>query len=133
MAEARSGESGERHGCDQCWPPAADAAWDARTALKQVEHLVDDSHFGVSILVCLACRQQFVSVFLEEVDWVDGDDPQYWTMVPATEADVADLVRQRNELSEATFRSFAPTRQCLQRDCPKGTPCRAYWRTGIPV
>ena len=63
-------------GCERCWPPIADAAWEARGGLTHVAELIDDSHFHVMILACPCCTQRFVSIFTETIDWEDGDDPQ---------------------------------------------------------
>ena len=34
------------------------------------------------ILGCARCSQGFVSVFTKTIDWEDGDDPQFWTLLP---------------------------------------------------
>ena len=65
-------------GCKRCWPSSADAAWKARDGLKLSAELIDESHFHVMILACPQCGQQFISVFTEMIDWINGDDAQYW-------------------------------------------------------
>jgi hypothetical protein len=128
-------DSQQRHdfGCRHCWPGDADAAWEARKSLNPVEELIDESHFHVMILVCAQCNQRFVSVFTETIDWTDGDDPQYWTVLPITEPEVDSLIRQRNSLSETQLNALGPGRRCLCRNLPKALPEQLLWRTGIAV
>ena len=124
-------------GCERCWPPTADAAWEARGALTHVAELIDESHFHVMILACARCTQRFVSVFTETVDWADGDDPQYWTLLPITGAEAADVVQQGDSLTETKLHALGPGRRCLRCDHPKANPKaaarRIFWGTGISV
>lgn len=122
-----------KFGCEQCWPPAADAAWKARGVRTHLVELIDESHFRVMILACSACKQRFVSVFTESIDWADGDDPQYWTLLPITAAEAADLVQQRGSLNEANLNTLGRGRKSLRRDYPKGVEQRIYWGSGIHV
>ena len=123
----------EEFGCEGCWPPSADAAWEARRTLKPVADLIDESHFRVTVLACPLCSQRFVSIFTETIDWVDGDDPQYWTLLPITGAESAGLVQQRVSLSETNLNALGPGRRSLRRDFPKGDARRVYWGSGIHV
>ena len=125
--------SGENFGCDRCWPPFADAASKTRGALNHVGTLIDESHFHVMILACPHCTQRFVSVFTETIDWADGDDPQYWSLLPLTGAEAADLVRQRDSLTEARLHALGSGRRCLRVDHPKAAAQRIFWGTGISV
>jgi len=120
-------------GCERCWPPTADAAWEAREGLTHVAELIDDSHFHVMILACPSCAQRFVSIFTESIDWKDGDDPQYWTLLPITEAEAVDLGRRQDSLTETKLNTLGPDRRCLRRDYPKATEPRIFWGTGISV
>ena len=126
-------DSKESFGCERCWPPAADAAWAAREALIHVEELIDDTHFHVMILGCSHCTQRFVSVFAEMIDWTDGDDPQYWTILPITEREAVDLVQQRASLTEAKLRRLGPGRRCLRRDHAKAAEPQISWGSGMPI
>jgi hypothetical protein len=103
----------ENFGCKQCWPSTADAAWEARDRLTRAHELIKESHFHVMILACAHCRQRFVSIFTEMVDWADGEDPMYWTLLPITEKEAADLVRQKSSLTEASLNALGPGRRCL--------------------
>ena len=123
----------EHFGCDQCWPESAEAAWHARSGLTQIQELIDESHFHVTILACAECDQRFVSVFTETIDWTDGEDPQCWMLVPVTEAESRSLMQHRGTLTEPDLNSLGAGRRCLQRDHPKTSPARVLWRTGIFV
>ena len=121
----------EQFGCEHCWPARADAAWKARGGLRRVEELIDESHFHVMILACGHCGQRFVSVFTETIDWADGDDPQYWQLLPITEAEAAGLIRERESLGEDKLDALGPERRCLRRDYPEAAAPRVFWCTGI--
>ena len=124
---------GEEFGCEHCWPPAADSAWEARGALTRVVELIDESHYHVMILACSGCTQWFVSVFTETIDWENGDDPQYWTLVPITAAESADLVQERVSPTDTNLNALGPGRRSLRRDHPKGVAPRLFWGTGVHV
>ena len=120
-------------GCERCWPPDADAAWEARRTLACVAELIDESHFHVMILACAECAQRFVSAFSETVDWVDSEDPQYWTLLPITDAEAFDLVQERHSLTETQLWRLGPDRRCLRRDFPKGGEPHSYWSPGMYI
>jgi hypothetical protein len=120
-------------GCEKCWPESAEAANAARSTLKRGLDLIDESHFHVMTLKCPACSQVFLSVFTEEVDWADSDDPQSWVTLPLTSAEAEELAKQGSALSEAALNALGPGRRSLGRDRPKGPDERIYWRTGMNV
>jgi hypothetical protein len=119
-------------GCGRCWPPTARAAWEAREGLTYVAELINESHFHVTILACPFCAQRFVPIFTESIDWQDGDEPLYWTLLPITEEE-ADLIRNRDSLTEIPLNALGPGRRSLQRDHPKAREPSIYWGTGIFV
>jgi len=120
-------------GCAHCWPASADDAWEARRALDREEDLIGESHFHVMILACGRCGQRFVSVFTEMIDWVDGDDPQYWTLLPLTDEEATLLARRGGAVAEAQLNALGPERRCLRRDYPKASSPRCSWGTGVWV
>jgi len=120
-------------GCEHCWPATPDAAWESRRALVREAELTDESHFHVMLLACRSCAQRFVSVFTETIDWADGEDPQYWTLLPITPSEVAELVQQPGVAIEGQLNGLGPERRCLRHDHPKAAAPRSLWGTGIWV
>ena len=133
MMMARGEEIVSDFGCERCWPTTADDAWQARNSLVTEHDLIDESYFHVMIQFCRDCSQRFVSVFTETVDWVDGDDPQYWTVLPITTEEAVQLVERGASLTEGEVHTLGSSRHCLQRDYPKGEAARSYWRLGVSV
>lgn len=126
-------DEGGRFGCETCWPSDATQAWEARAGLQRVSDLIAESHFHVMILRCPECAQDFLSVFTELVDWVDGDDPQHWELLPITSTEAQDLIGRRRVLDEADLDRLGPGRRCLQRDYPKASKPRCTWTLGLIV
>ena len=122
----------ETFGCAACWPAAAEAAWEA-TGLTHVGDVIDESHFHVTIVACPSCLQHFVSVFTETIDWDGGDDPQYWTLLPITAAESADLLERRDSVSERMLNALGPARRSLRLEHPKGSDRRIFWGTGLLI
>ncbi len=124
----------EVFGCARCWPAGADEAWRVRAELAIVTDLVDESHYGVTILACPQCTQRFVQVYAETIDWAGGDDPQCTNFLPITEAEAADLERQRGALTETALSAIGPRRRCLLHRYPADSDGRQnFWRAGISV
>ena len=113
--------------------PSADAAQEARRTLTREAVLLEESHFNAMIRACPGCSQRFVSVFTETIDWEDGDDPQYGTLLPVTTAEAVALVQQGSDLTEATLNALGSGRKCLRYDHPKGEEPRSFWGMGISV
>jgi hypothetical protein len=106
---------------------------EAKKTLTGEGDLIEESHFSVRIRVCPACKQRFLSVFTETIDWDDGDDPQYLTVLPLTAAEAAELILQASDLTEATLDALGTGRKSLHYDHPKGREARIYWGMGIMV
>ena len=120
-------------GCERCWPPAAAAAWEGCRSLTCTQALIDESHFSVAMLACPRCAQRFVRVFTETIDWQGGEDPQYWTVLPITEAEALDLSRQPESLVATRLGGVGQGRRSLQRDHPRAAAPQVFWGTGITV
>lgn len=114
-------------GCRECFQATAEAAWDARSKFTFVSELIDESHFHVVMLSCPRCGQHCVSVFTETIDWVDSEDPQYWSVLPLTLAESEAL---RAEPTPSRLESLGAGRCCLKFDSPKEGPRRVYWSRG---
>ena len=67
------------------------------------------------------------------VDWADSEDPQYWTVVPITEAEERSLPQEGNPVSETQLMALAPGRRCLRRNYPKNEAPRVFWSTGMVI
>jgi len=123
----------ENIGCTICWPNHAEAAWEARRTLKQTIELIDESHFHVKITHCQTCPQHFLSVFTEFLDWADGEDPQYWSVVPLTEDEKNSLVALAPSIKESDISNIVKSRRCLQRDYPKEAEPKIYWKDSFYI
>ena len=124
----------EDFGCAHCWPPTADAAWEARAPLTPGTTLVDESHYAVWIPACPHCGQQFVSVFTEIIDWTSGNDSQFSTRLPITSAEAADLIGRGDALTEGALEALGPDRRCLMHDFPRSaTVPQNHWGVGICI
>ena len=126
-------DSQESFGCERCWPGSAEEAWERRRALTCEIELIDESHFGVMLLACPACSQRFVSVFSETIDWTDGEDPQYWAVIPITLAEADSLSQQKGSVTETQLDELGPGRRCLRRNYPKGEAPSCLWSSGMFV
>ena len=123
----------QEFGCQHCWPADAHAAWEARAGLTRLKELIDESHFIVATLACPSCDQRYVSIFTELIDWQDGEDPQYWTLMPITKAEAEGLIQQETSLNEESLNALGPERRCLRRDHPKTGSPQVFWGRGILV
>lgn len=120
-------------GCNRCWPDSPGLAWEARTSLTHAADLIDESHFHAVIRACPFCHQLFLSIFAETIDWSGGDDSQYWTQMPVTDLEAADLLRDKSSLAESQLEALGPGRRCLRRLHPSGAPEALCWSTGILI
>ena len=123
----------QEFGCQLCWPADALAAWEARNRLTRLKELIDESHFIVAILGCGHCDQRYVSIFTELIDWADGEDPQYWTLMPITETEAEGLIQQEMSLNEEILTALGPGRRCLRRDHPKAGSPQVFWGRGVLI
>src|SRR5512145_807791 len=130
VERSKSVREPERFGCRHCWPSDAKDAWKARGLLEREVDLVDESHFHVMILACRACAQRFVSVFTETIDWKEGDDAQFWSLMPITDAERTCLSATPSE-TELNRLGFG--RQCLKHDHPTGERADTRWGFWVGV
>lgn len=121
-----------KFGCSSCWPKAADEAWHAAKHLKTEIELVDESHFMIKIRSCNQCSQQFVSVFTETVDWTDGEDLQYWTVMPITTAEFSQLLSNTHS-AEVAILGLPRERASLCHEPTNYGGPQSYWSQGIII
>ena len=108
----------------QChlWHADTLGAEDLRGAFEAIEQYVDESHFAQCLLRCRQCAQLYFFRFQEEIDWDDGDDPQYSTYVPVETSDEAKLMLKLGPLE---LLAVMPR---LHKDFPKGAKVpKVYW------
>ncbi len=124
----------ESFGCGHCWGSDADAVWMAKREFTTVTNLVDESHYGVYVLACPQCAQRFVFVYTETIDWSGGDDPSASNLMPITEAEAGELMRQGAAVTEAALGAVGPQRKCVLHRFPADSDDRQnFWRAGIVV
>ena len=92
-----------------------------------VEKYVDTSHWERSLLKCRECGQLYFHEFYEEVDWEDGEDPQYWTYIPVESDEEIAL------LKKTTFVELLQFFPRLQKDFPKSAKKpKIFWAKRSP-
>jgi len=119
-------------GCGECWSSEASEAWEAVTSIPIEAHLIDDSHYIVSIRACQSCAQRYLQVTTEIVDWKDGEDPIHRTIIPIDDAERARLTTSETP-DTSVIEAVGAGRRSLQYDWPKGLDPSTYWSTGVHV
>ena len=79
----------------------------------RLETYADDSHCWRYLLECRECGQLYFYEFYEEIDWVQGNDPQYQTLIPLDSEGDAESLKATSQLG---LLAYFPR---LQRDFPK--------------
>ena len=120
------------YGCNECWSSQASEAWRSVTSIPIQVHLIDESHYIVSLRVCPSCSQHYLQVTTETVDWKDGEDPIYRTIIPIEIAECAELTSSKR-LDANVIEGVGVGRQSLRFDCRKNQEPSTYWVTGIRV
>ena len=120
------------YGCKQCWAPEAAEAWRAVTNIPIEAYLIDESHYIVSIRKCPSCSQHYLQVTTETVDWKDGEDPIYRTIIPIDDAEHLELTSSKN-LDTNNIEGVGVGRQSLRFDWPKNQEPSTYWTIGVRV
>ena len=105
-------------GCAVCRNESADIAWERQRSFVPVARLVDETHFGVSLVRCGGCGQTFASVFCETIDWTGGNDPQDWLIIPVTAPEADARVAAGHDGVERILSALAPERRYLVRWFP---------------
>lgn len=58
----------------------------------------DESHLFRYLLECKDCGQLYFYEFYEEIDWEEGNDPQYTTYIPVETAGEAEELNKKSNL-----------------------------------
>jgi hypothetical protein len=120
------------YGCKQCWSSEASEAWTAVTCVPIQAHLIEESHYIVSIRLCPSCSQHYLQVTTETVDWKDGEDPIYRTIIPIDDAERSELTSSKR-LDTNVIERIGVGRQSLKFDWPKNQEPSTYWGTGVRI
>lgn len=59
--------------------------------MELVETLAKESHLFCYILKCRSCGQLYYYEFFEEIDWIDGKDPQRTIYIPVDSIEEAQM------------------------------------------
>jgi hypothetical protein len=100
--------------CELWTQPERVLAGGLASGFELLDTFEKDSHWWRYLLKCRGCGQRYVYEFYEEVDWADGEDPQYVTWVPVeTDDDIAAV----KAAAPGVLGAFVPR---LCKDWPKG-------------
>ena len=88
----------------------------------RVKEYLDESHDIRRLLKCRKCGQLYYYSFYEEIDWANGNDPQYRTWIPVASKQDAEALSGYSPLG---ILEFFPR---LQSDWPSDAERpRVYW------
>jgi hypothetical protein len=93
-----------------------------RDRFELLDTYVDESHLFRDLLKCEECGQLYCFEFYEEIDWEDGNDPQYSTYIPVETGAEIQILRKASPLK---LLEHLPQ---LRRDFPKDAKSpKTYW------
>jgi len=95
------------------WNKADISPEELRQDLSMEQVYEDDSHLMRRLMKCKKCGQLYFYEFYEEIDWSEGNDPQYRTWIPVD--DPASAVAL-NRLSIFEILKFPSIRSDWPRD-----------------
>jgi hypothetical protein len=78
------------------WENPALVAGPMKETFDLVDTYADKSHLLRYLLKCRECGQLYFYEWYEEIDWVDGNDPQYSTYIPVESG--AEIEQLKNAL-----------------------------------
>lgn len=119
-------------GCDKCWSSDASDAWEAVTSIPIEVYLIDEPHYIVSVRACPSCSQRYLQVTTEIIDWNDGEDPIYRTIIPIDNVERVRLTTSK-PLDTSVIEAVGAGRPSLQYDWPKGQDPSTCWGAGVHV
>jgi hypothetical protein len=82
--------------------------------------------------LCPSCSQHYLQVTTETVDWKDGEDPIYRTIIPIDDAERTELTSSKR-FDANVIEGVGVGRQSLEFDWPKNQEPSTYWSTGVRV
>src|SRR5271170_7364991 len=114
-------------GCSACYGKDPEKAAENLRNCKAIADLVDGSHFSLDILSCPGCSQRYVYIWNETIDWKDGDDAQYTSVLPITNDEANELVAQGKDVRINRIEEFGRSRRYLHINCPTGIKKSVRW------
>lgn len=93
-----------------------------RDSLAPVEVLIQESHYSVRILACPDCSSRFLSVFSEEIDWVDSEDPMQVSLIRITPEDEARIRTLSPSYGFEALNQLGIVGDLWTKTWPKGKP-----------
>ncbi|MEM1262649.1 MAG: hypothetical protein AAGH76_09645 [Pseudomonadota bacterium] len=128
----RSSKLSVNVGCSVCWSTDAVSAWSQIKSVPIETYLIAESHFIVSLRRCASCGQWYLQVTTETIDWDNGDDPVFRTIVPLSEMEQRRLLRDQPP-SELDLLRLGSQQPSLCYDHPSGAEASVYWGRGMRV
>lgn len=122
----------DQFGCEECWSLDASKAWETVMKVSIEEYLINESHYIVSIRRCPSCSQRYLQITTETIDWKDGKDPIFRTIIPIDEDEHSRLTTN-SPPDTNVLESVGQGRRSLKYDCPKGQEPSTYWGVGVCV
>lgn len=121
---------GAEFGCCHCYHASAQDMWARWPSFREIARLLDDSHDIVRLVACPACGQRYVAVTTEFVDWDDGEDPIYRSIVPVTPGESDHLASQGASVDYRLIELLGSDRRHLKTAWPKGAAETINWADG---
>ena len=102
--------------------------------LDNREHrtLVDESHFDVSLIRCLACGQLYLRAWYELIDWTNSEDSQADWWFPIEEEMGNRILAIGAGMGEAAIDGLQLEGPYLLHAWPRGAKPYAQWMEGRP-
>ena len=106
-------------GCGACWPQAAAQVFAAFKTWAPVSDIIDEAHYRILTKACPVCRQAFVYVMAELIDWADGEDSICRQTAPIVQDEATAICRLDTAAAEdLVFRLGGDSRPCIVMDWP---------------
>ena len=98
-------------------------AANVRASLALLKTYEDDSHLIRTLTQCKRCGQLYFHEFYEIVDWSGGNDAQYSSWIPVSDAKSAERL---NELAPIALLAY--TALCIDFPTEAKAPSAPYWK-----
>ena len=113
-----------------CLQDDAAAAVTAIQANSTEKGFLNESHFKISLQTCRKCRQAFLYVMTEMVDWANGEDPIARVYFPVS-PEQATTLRDIRPKSYGDLQPLKLKGPYLVTYWPSEGPHLVAWRTGV--